>query len=185
VINIYYWRITRYNPKNRDENGIYKKNDWTSVNDIGKMFNQKKLTFETYLLSEKAYINAILQIMNGGSIKSLQVESLEKNVYTNYVDFVEPESRRYYHALKNGMQISINDIPQLMRFVLREIVWCKLICDVMFVHFGYDYYMYVGSENQTEGVLSDIMSSGLFIEEMVSPYMKNAKGTVITTTQKR
>lgn len=29
-------RITKYNPDNRDENGSYKLDEWTSISDIGK-----------------------------------------------------------------------------------------------------------------------------------------------------
>ena len=41
----------------------------------------------------------------------------------------------------------------------------------MYVHFGYDYYMYIGSEKPLEKEIDSINRSGLFVENMVSPYI--------------
>jgi len=38
------YRITKYNPMNRDANGAYLLNEWTSFSDIGKTFDGKTLT---------------------------------------------------------------------------------------------------------------------------------------------
>ena len=40
----------------------------------------------------------------------------------------------------------------------------------MFVHFGYDYYMYIGSNKRFKGIINTIANTGLFIEEFESPY---------------
>lgn len=53
------WRITKYNPKFRNELGHYQKKEWTSVSDIGKIFEGKQLTVEEYLNTENLYINSI------------------------------------------------------------------------------------------------------------------------------
>ena len=43
----------------------------------------------------------------------------------------------------------------------------------MFVHFGWDYYMYIGSAKQCTGTIVQIQKSGLYIEQYKSPYLEN------------
>ena len=69
------------------------------------------------------------------------------------------------------MLIPKHDVVPITRFALRQIIWCKLLCDQMFVHFGDDYYMFIGSEKELENEIEAIRNNGLFVEEMKSPYM--------------
>lgn len=48
------YRITKYDPQYRDEQGIYIREDWTSYSDIGKTYNGKLLTLGCILFSEKS-----------------------------------------------------------------------------------------------------------------------------------
>jgi len=171
VIKIHYWRITKYNPKNRDENGIYQKYEWTSVSEVGKIFDNGELLFDVYLFCENAYIDAIIKIMRENGVESLKVDALEIHNYDNYADFTEPTTKKYFRTLRNNMLIPKQEVAQVSRFILRELIWCKLVSDRMFVHFGYDYYMYIGSEQQSEELLKAIESNGLFVEIVVSPYL--------------
>jgi len=164
------WRITKYDPQYRDENGFYMKDDWTSINDVGKDSNGAVLTFDAYLRYENAYVDAIIQIMKANSIESLQVEELEKNSCVRYDDLPDLELKHCYNSLRENLLLSTQDIPLVSRLALRSIIWCKLYGKQMFVHFGYDYYMYIGSNNKAESVISAIENTGLFIEEMPSPY---------------
>ncbi len=50
------WRVTKYDPKNRDHNGWYVKDEWTDYSDIGKSFEGKRLTFWEYFNVESKYI---------------------------------------------------------------------------------------------------------------------------------
>lgn len=58
----------------------------------------------------------------------------------------------------------------LIRRVLREEFWCRLEADECFVHFGWDYYMYVGVSEACSKSRAFAAASGLFVEEFVSPY---------------
>lgn len=171
MVEIFYWRITKYDPKNRDENGFYINDEWTSVSDIGKKYDDVEFTFDSYLFYENAYVDAVLKIMQGNNLQALKIKSLQKKLYNNYSNFIEPDSKRFYKSLKTNTMISIQDISQIVRFALREIIWCKLVSDRMLVHFGYDYYMYVGSEYKSQEMLDVIKSNGLFVDEMKSPYL--------------
>jgi len=171
VIKIYHWRITKYDPGNRDKNGFYQKDEWSSINDIGKSFGGEEFTLDEYLFYEKLYIGAIIDIMRENNMESLRIGALEKSNYVSYSDFYEPETKEYFESIKEDMFITRQEIPQITKFALREMVWCKLVSDKMFLHFGYDYYMYIGSNQAAEKVLQAIVSNSLFVESMISPYL--------------
>ena len=57
-----------------------------------------------------------------------------------------------------------------MAQVLREELWCRLEGDRGFVHFGFDYYMYVGVASACPEAQRLAAQLGLFVEEMRSPY---------------
>ncbi len=40
----------------------------------------------------------------------------------------------------------------------------------MFIDFGHDYYMFIGSRSKCKDTLQKIKNSGLFVEDFESPY---------------
>ena len=58
------YRITKYNPKYRNSSGAYLKDGWTSISDIGTIYNGKKSTLKEYFKIEEAYVKAILLLWN-------------------------------------------------------------------------------------------------------------------------
>jgi hypothetical protein len=56
------------------------------------------------------------------------------------------------------------------RAVLREEWWCRFESSTGFVHFGYDYYMYVGVSRRSAVAEDAALSRGLFVEPFTSPY---------------
>ena len=77
---MFQWRITKYNPKYRNERGTYLKNEWISFSDIGKIFDQSKLTFDKYLKIENSYINAINYFMDCLKLDKIIVTNLRKKI---------------------------------------------------------------------------------------------------------
>ncbi|WP_260288520.1 hypothetical protein [Peribacillus aracenensis] len=54
------WRITKYNPKNRDESGYYLDDkEWTCFSEVETVVIE-----EDYLRTESNYINAITTFMD-------------------------------------------------------------------------------------------------------------------------
>lgn len=49
------YRITKYPPQNRNEQGWYTKEEWTSYVDIGKVYDSGLFTLEDYLKVESNY----------------------------------------------------------------------------------------------------------------------------------
>jgi len=59
-----------------------------------------------------------------------------------------------------------------MRMCLREAIWCKLEAEGRFyIHFGWDYYMYIGSDKSSADAIQLATSDGLFVEDFISPYL--------------
>lgn len=64
----YQWRITKYNPIFRNENGHYLLDEWICPSEIGKVLNGDLFTLENYLLIENAYIETIIEFLNEKNI---------------------------------------------------------------------------------------------------------------------
>lgn len=171
------WRVTKYNPKYRDEEDVYHNDEWTSCHDIGKLFNGNEFTANDYLAIENAYINAVLSFMQNINVTSFKVKCLEKyndNIVSQNTTLVYTnEMIKLYVELHENSILGVDNIQNLCRLLLREQLWCKLENDNrMFVHFGYDYYMYIGCLLKPENITDLIQGTGLFMERIESPYYK-------------
>ncbi|WIW70176.1 hypothetical protein [Anaerosinus gibii] len=166
------WRITKYNPVYRDEFDKYTCNEWTSFSDIGKTFNEYKVTKMDYIIVEDAYIDTIVAFMSSNDIKSLKVVGIEKCKFTKMEDdFYSEKMINLYHNLKENDILNVEEIKILARMILREDLWCKLEHDnIMYIHFGYDYYMYICSWRLCKKAIKGAINMGLFVEEYESPY---------------
>lgn len=168
------YRITKYNPKYRDESGVYLKDDWTPISDIGNQHDELLLTLEEYKKNEDAYINAIILVMNYLQLTHLEVMWLEKPRKTLSPDIYCSETMsKLFKKISSGMSLDQREISDAARLILREALWCKLEFEnKMFVHFADDYYMYIGSfKSLTDSLKNEIEETGLFVEEFESPYL--------------
>lgn len=169
------WRITKYNPTFRDERGAYLKDEWTSVSDVGASFDGELLTFDQYREVEDAHISTALSFVSEAGLDALTVVYLEAhNVHPKAKDLLgitlDPK------LVRRGMELSGGALSDVCRLVLREILWCKLeSASGFYLHFGYDYYMYVGSPASSERSIAYGKRAGLYVEEMESPYLAEAE----------
>ena len=148
------YRITKYNPTNRI-NDVYMSDEWTSFSDIGKVFGGTILSQSAYLKTEQAYIDCCINLIEKAKITKLYIKQAE--YYT--------ENVRFPSSISN-----IQEIRQVIAACLREQCWLKLVAKDFFIHFGYDYYMYVGSVLFRKEVAEIATKYGLFCEEHPSPY---------------
>lgn len=162
------WRVTKYDPKNRGHNGKYLKEEWTSSSDINKIYNTKKFIIEEYMEIEDAYVGAILQIMECLKLSSLRITALEKHGFSVNQLIYTSRMKELYEIIQPGYLVAREDISDLVRLILRENIWCKLEDKEMFVHFGYDYYMYIGSSKPCSNAICAIEKSGMFVESIES-----------------
>jgi hypothetical protein len=170
------YRITKYNPDFRDEDGAFQGEDWISISDVGKNFSGRILTFEEYLSVENKYVSSVLHFFNETDLKNLSVVGLEqkqdqkRNVEDARFSGIDYKKKNF----REGVEIDGSNLPQLCRLVLREIIWCRLESGQDFyIHFGYDYYMYIGTSVWPDASVNFAKELGLFVEEMESPYLES------------
>lgn len=162
---MYKYRVTKFDPAHRAADGTYQASTWTSVGDIGARFAGSRLTVQAYLSTEDLYIRAIETAFELTSIKRLHLTDLESSGASQPGNLV---------PLDLGfLDTPTGDLPArnaltLARAVLRELVWGKLEgSHGFYVHFGWDYYMYIGGEAPQ---LRNFSCAGLFVEPFTSPY---------------
>ncbi|MFJ3792546.1 hypothetical protein [Kitasatospora sp. NPDC090091] len=153
-----HYRITKHSP----EQQVGTTPSWTSFSDIGESFGGEVLTVAAYTETEERYLSAIRQFSAAQGVTALEVDGLE----------MYPESS-WWQRVSEGDWLSLDEAIELSRSVLREdFVWCRLHCgSEFFVHFGYDYYMYVGVSGSFQETVASIRRSGLYVDEFESPYM--------------
>ncbi len=173
---MYCYRITKYNPKFRDTSGVYKKDEWISYSDISHTFEGEVLSAENYLNVEEAYIEAISLFINATNMDALSVAALEKYEAPKKTDYwYSQDLLDTYHAIGINQDLDSKTVLVAARLALRKYLWCKLESENMFVHFGHDYYMYIGSKKKPTHIIPQIESLGLFVEKIdESPYMQTA-----------
>lgn len=165
------YRITKYNPQNRNKLGHYQKEDWIGIGDIGKAFGKKKLTLQRYLEVEEAYAQAIIQLMDYLKLESLTLKNFTKLKLT-HPELLNQKMLDAYNNSFNDEQIDKAKVSLLTKLLLREEIAGTFESKDMFVHFGYDYYMYVGSSKELpQDLRNKIENLGLFVEDFESPYL--------------
>ncbi|MDQ8020638.1 MAG: hypothetical protein REI94_02290 [Moraxellaceae bacterium] len=157
---MYQYRITKYDPDLRDASGHYPADAWTSRSDIGRSFGGVHLTEEDYLRVEQAYLDAASAFLAEAGIDTLTIRDLENH-------------GRAAHAPREGSRIRAEDVPEVVRSLLREDFWCRLEAASAFIHVGYDYYMYIGTPVEAGAAVAVAQSNGLFVETFASPYATN------------
>jgi hypothetical protein len=168
------YQITKYNPVYRNLYGPYQIYDWSSITDIGKIFDDKVLDMVEYFTTESMYIKAVKLIVNEQSIHRLYVNGFEKNykiadfyqTIKKYPDYYPDQLIEIFKTVKDGCELSSEDAYDLCRLVLREHLFCKMNSrDRGFIiTFGYDYSMRIICRELRKETINAVRDSGLFVE---------------------
>ena len=152
----YQWRVTKYNPK----------------------FNGKEFTLDEYLRVEAAYINSVLKFMEESNVDSLRVLQLESDRLEE--EKISPLYEKEFEKLilKEDAVLNKDEIHLICKMVLRNLIWCNLYSKEFFVHFGWDYYMYIGSNVNCLTAMKFTTNNGLFVERCTSPYFISEEETI-------
>lgn len=145
----FWWRVTRYDPTHRDEGGAFRDHTWTSISDVGNIFENRELTIDEYTVVETAYVDAFVGFAEDGDVTSLEIRYLEHG-----------------DGLEDRAQVSVADAADIVRRMLREEIVCRLEspADHFAVHVGFDLYMYVGSAYPCVRAVQRARDLGLFVE---------------------
>jgi hypothetical protein len=65
------YRITKYDPRFRDERGAYTRPDWIRLQDVGEIFSGAVLTREAYDAVENAYVASAISFLREVGLNSL------------------------------------------------------------------------------------------------------------------
>jgi len=156
------YRVTKYDPSLRNANSAFRRDDWTSYSDIGRTYNSIPLSESQYLAIEDAYLLSIEEFLREAKIKTLQLRELENNTPRAHPQFIQP--------------LALLSVPQCVvfaRIALRELAWGKLVAPgKAYIHFGYDYYMYLGLPTKCPKAIAAAQARGLFVERFRSPYLR-------------
>lgn len=167
------YRITKYDPYKRDRNGKYDENEWTSLSDLINEMQFNK-AIDIYLKVENKFIELYSYILSESNIEKMIISSLEinNNYDKEYLDRITYNvDINILKTLKNGKTIDKAEILGVIRLSLREIIWCKLNWNLVYIHFGYDYYTYIGGITIANGLINSALENAIYIEEYDSPYL--------------
>ena len=162
----YVYRVTKYDPADRDEHGRYIGPE-ESVSDHGPV--------------EAAYLQAVAALAEDTGVHQLTIREpqitglvhfgLEPAVEGHGLAGLFPPDLTGFH---DGAQVPVAVGLELVRAMLRDNgASCHLeVEDVFAVHVGWDQYVYVGTSDPCERALSRTRELGLFPErlEAASPY---------------
>ncbi len=152
------FRITKYDPRHRNAEGAYTRDEWTAFSHIGREFDGQVLTDAEYRRVEDAYVSVAVAFLREAGFHALVAQGVENAGGSIY-------------APAEGERLSLVRLGDVIRRILREEFWCRLQGDNgWFIHIGWDYYLYLGVEQECPEALRLAAERGLFVEPCVSPY---------------
>lgn len=174
------YRVTKYDPAKRADDGVYlDQQEWNCISDIGKLSSGSKLTPEAYLHTEGAYVDAVLRFFAASGLPHLRVTGAYHRATSDvlsemrsdhpYFDIPSPDDLKY----REDQVVGVDEIAFLVMQNLRGTLDCRLeYHEAFFVHFGWDYYMYVGCRGDCAQACRDVSAGELFVEEFASPHRR-------------
>jgi hypothetical protein len=152
------YRLTKYDPKLRDERGAYIGDDWTMCSQIGESFGGVRLTLPRYLDVEAQHLVAVASFIEESGTTSLTAQGVEDGDGT--------------FRVVEGQQLAAIEAVEAVRQVLRDEGWCRLVDgDRFYIHVGWDYYLYIGSQLSCEVSAELAEQRGLFVDrDFPSPH---------------
>ena len=148
--------IVKYKPESYNKQGVYTKNEWISVGDIGKSFDDAILTQKEYLKLENAHINTVKELATATGCHYLSVVGIEHYGLHRSKAF-NAENKAMFQIVSQyheGQRLALNDIDNVLKLCLREQYWCILANGKhhMQLYVGWDYYLHFYSLLPTETV---------------------------------
>ncbi|MER5624017.1 hypothetical protein ABT061_23575 [Streptosporangium sp. NPDC002544] len=176
----YQFRVTKYDPRLRDDRGVFTGNDWTSIGEIGEVFDGQVLTRERYEQVESAYLKAVELFAQESGITRLAVRTpgIWRDISSGRLlpDYGPAASELSSEDFYDGREVPLAVALELVRAMLREDgVWCLLEAEGRFgIAAGWDYYLYVSTHRPCSQAIDQVRRLGLFVDENhTSPYELN------------
>jgi len=165
------YRITKYNPENRNTEGHYQLDEWTCPSEVGDVFNGLKFEEAEYFEIESKYIDAAVKLVESKLLDSLRIVNLKAAYMKEH--FSDEDNQWLLDnqfkdiELFEDKSLDISEIKIVIKMILRNSIGCSLEVDGKFrLHFGYDFYMYVSILNIDTDTIEYIKELGLYVEEL-------------------
>ena len=150
------YRISKYDPTKRAENGVYLLDEWTSISDIGKIFPGGVLNANEYYKIENEYVSTFREIVEWLKIDTLHIRRFESSSRF-------PNASRY----KKHPVLSIDEACDFLTLCLREYCWGIIKSRRLFnfsAYVGYDYYLYINTLLDMSEIDSFARQNNLYCE---------------------
>jgi hypothetical protein len=156
---LHYYRVTKYDPALRDESGAYTGDDWTMFDQVGEAFGGVRLTLATYLAVEAQHLVSIASFLEESGTSGVTAEGVENSGKA--------------FRVSEGAELSPVEAIEAVRQMLRDEGWCRLTDgDRFYIHVGWDYHVYVGTDLPCEASVELAQQRGLFVDrDFPSPYL--------------
>ena len=171
------YRITKYDQSQRNERGAYiGPSAWTCYSDVGETFDGKLLTIEECLRVESAYIDAAIKLFEESGLPYLRLTRIEAHEWQNEDQRSKsgPLYDRAFEAIEFTEDVIVfpKDMRTVLQMVFRGFAWASLEWrNKFYIHIGWDFYMYVGTDKTDGGAIDAAHSTGLYVERNYpSPY---------------
>ena len=167
------YEITKY----ENENGIIEEQEWIAISDIGDTFGGIVLTPEKYQETEDKYVAVIVRILEYMNIQKCRIKNVVKCslIKEQFCDVeVSQEIRDLYNErlwntygnIKEGDEVDISTIEDIIRLLLREDIGCDVYVPYRFKLFiGYDYMTGVHLSRTLDPILKELNEIGLYVFE--------------------
>lgn len=134
------YSISKYRPQFYDSQSCYTRNEWTSISDIGKSFDDGVLTINEYLETERHYINTAIELARISGCSYLTVDYLEGKYMAQNVTGHPLNSNLLESAqkMRHGLKIRVSDCADYLRLCLRE------CCYASFSNHSHNFYINFG-----------------------------------------
>lgn len=129
----YSYRITKYRYLTFGGTLRSPATEWTSFSEIDQ---QDEESMRAYLAVEGEYVSLALFLCRSFGVNSLKIQGLEN-------------SQAIRNDICEGESFSISHVAGVISSILREEFWCRLIGHGIEFHFGYDFYMYFVSKQDS------------------------------------
>lgn len=167
------YRISKYNPIHRNNNGDYLRDEWTSISDIGKQYGDSIFKSSDYLKVENKYATVLEIFLNNIDCSSLLLVELEKYFYKTVDNdkklLYNDDLERLFNKLTNNYCFrTLNEVLNATKLILREHLWGKIISikSDLRIEFGNEFYLYLISDELSKDSEKKIHDTGLYLEKM-------------------
>lgn len=163
------YSISKYRPQFYSPEGRYTHNEWTSISDIGKSFDDGLLSANDYMKIEKHYIDVAIELAQLSGCLYLNVSYLEDKP-KDIVECVKnhPLNNNLFKSaqkIREGLRIPIANSADYLRLCLRECCYARFSNHFhnFYVDFGFDFYMHIRTTLPKSKVEDVVLSNHLYL----------------------